>query len=196
MEYTSFYELAEQFAVGIDTIRRNVKRLGLNVHSRVTPNSKGARIHHLTSEDAERLRTYFEGLAVGEDIEDSDNEQGPALQRFGFFYVIQLVPEAIPNRVKIGFTDNIDQRLTEHRTAAPTARLIKSWRCKRCWDQAAMDAITREGCSLVLNEVYEGEPDGFVQRGDAFFEQLPNANGSKLLSPHSPLLGIAATDTD
>lgn len=45
---------------------------------------------------------------------------------YGFFYIIQLIPEVLPNRVKIGYTDNLDVRLKEHQTAAPTAKLIKS----------------------------------------------------------------------
>jgi len=111
-----------------------------------------------------------------------------SFQRFGNFYLIQLIPEALSNRVKIGFTDNLEQRLSEHRTAAPTAQLLKSWRCKRCWDQAAMDAITRSDCALVLNEVYEGEIAGFIERADAFFAQLPSEHQPAALSPHSPLL--------
>ena len=44
--------------------------------------------------------------------------------RHGYFYLIQLIPEAMPNRVKIGFADNVERRLVEHQTAAPTAKLL------------------------------------------------------------------------
>jgi hypothetical protein len=97
------------------------------------------------------------------------------------------VPEALPNRVKIGYADNVDQRLNEHHTAAPTAKLLKAWPCKRSWDYAAMDCITREECKLVLNEVYEGDIEHFLARGDAFFELMPNPNTEKELSENSPL---------
>lgn len=195
MQYFSFYELADEFGVAIDTIRRNVRRLGLQIHSRTTPTSKGSRIHHLSFEDSQTLRMHFEKAATQEALEESEMEQANAFQRFGYFYLIQLVPEALPNRFKIGFTDNLAKRLGEHQTAAPTATLIKSWRCKRCWDQAAMDSITREGCSLVLNEVYEGDLHGFVERADAFFAQLPNEYQSPELSQHSPLLKNLELDT-
>jgi len=101
--------------------------------------------------------------------------------------LIQLVPEALPNRIKVGFADNAEKRLAEHRTAAPTAKLLKTWPCKRSWDYAAMDSITRDGCRLVLNEVYEGDVEGFVRRGDQFFALMPNPDSEKELSEHSPL---------
>lgn len=194
MQYQSFYELADELGVSIDTIRRTVKRLGLNIFRRVTPTSKGASVAHLSIEDCDRIRVRFENAALQEAIEESDLDQLPSLQRFGHFYLVQLVPEALPERVKIGFTDNLEKRLAEHRTAAPTARLIKSWPCKRSWDQAAMDAITRTGCALVMNEVYEGDVDGFVTRADTFFSNLPSQIQVSELSPHSPLLNSESDD--
>ncbi len=50
-----------------------------------------------------------------------------------------------------------------------------------------MDSITRNGCKLVLNEVFEGEIGGFIERGDAFFSVMPNPDTEKDLSEHSPL---------
>jgi hypothetical protein len=117
-------------------------------------------------------------------VHDGDAD---AYQAFGYFYIIQLVPEALPTRIKIGYTDNLEQRLQDHQTSAPTAIIIASWPCKRSWDFAAMDSITREGCKWVLNEVWEGDPQGFVQRGNAFFAVMPSAKAERELSEHSPL---------
>jgi hypothetical protein len=50
-----------------------------------------------------------------------------------------------------------------------------------------MDSVTRNGCKLVLNEVFEGEIQGFIERGDAFFSVMPNPESEKDLSEHSPL---------
>lgn len=114
-------------------------------------------------------------------------EGSPTDDRFGVFYLIQLVPEVLPNLVKIGFADNVDRRLNEHKTAAPTAKIVKSWPCKRSWDYAAMASITREGCKLVLNEVFEGDVQGFVEHGDQFFPVMPTPDSERELSEHSPL---------
>ena len=50
-----------------------------------------------------------------------------------------------------------------------------------------MDSMTREACTFVLNEVFEGDPQGFVQRGNAFFALIPKPDKERPLSEHSPL---------
>lgn len=49
-----------------------------------------------------------------------------------------------------------------------------------------MDSITREGCELILNEVFEGDITGFIERGDQFFGIMPPPNSERELS-YSPL---------
>jgi hypothetical protein len=49
-----------------------------------------------------------------------------------------------------------------------------------------MDSITREGCKLVLNEVFEGDVQGFIDRGDRFFALMPSPDSERELSEHSP----------
>ena len=175
--------------LGLDptTIRRLIDRhgaeLGIVVQTGRGNTSNAKWTHYLTRDDADRLAAFYESRRT-RSLDPSSDEP---LQRSGFFYVIQLVPEALPNRIKIGYTDNIDKRLAEHQTSAPTARLLKSWPCKRSWDYAAMDSITREGCAWVLNEVFEGDPNGFAHRGDAFFALMPTPDFERSLSEHSPL---------
>lgn len=186
-ETVTYKEMAKRLGVDPTTIRRLVEKhgaeLGIAVQKGRANTSIAKWTHYISREDADRLAEFYETLHAGVDL-SSDAEP---FQRQGVFYVIQLVPEALPNRIKIGYTDNLDKRLTEHQTAAPTARVLASWPCKRSWDYAAMDSITREGCTLVLNEVYEGDPDGFVQRGKDFFARMPKPDADRELSQHSPL---------
>lgn len=147
----------------------------------------------LSQDDADKLVASYEarrGPITGTD------EQSPGFDRYGYFYIIQLVPEALPNRVKIGFADNVEKRLNEHRTAAPTAKLLKFWPCKRSWDYAAMDSVTREGCRLVLNEVYEGNIQDLLDRAERFFALMPDPDIEKELSEHSPLYGSYEDETE
>lgn len=183
-EMVKIAEIAKRLQVDLTTVRRLIAResdtLQLKLHR-----GKGDKLL-LSKDDAERLIASYEArrgpiVVAGEPGADAKYD------RYGYFYLIQLVPEALPDRVKIGFADNVEKRLAEHRTAAPTARLLKSWPCKRSWDYAAMDSITRNGCKLVLNEVFEGEIGGFIERGDAFFSVMPNPDTEKDLSEHSPL---------
>jgi hypothetical protein len=185
-ETIRFSELAKGLGVGIDTIRRTVAKVGDDLGFAVQRESRSSRAQCLSVDDANKLIRYFEER-------DTHIESTPTAEKvgsfsgYGFFYLIQLVPELFPERIKIGYTDNLETRLREHQTSAPTARYIKSWECKRAWDQAAMDSITRTGCRLVMNEVYEGNVDGFVRRGDEFFGIMPNSTTTVELSEHSPL---------
>jgi hypothetical protein len=174
--------IARRLGLDAGTVRRFIAReseaLGVVLHR-----GKGDRLL-LTRDDADKVIASYEARRGPV---NPDDQASATLDRYGWFYVIQLVPEALPDRVKIGFADNVDKRLAEHRTAAPTARLLKAWPCKRSWDYAATDSVTRDGCKLVLNEVYEGEPRGFLDRGDQFFSVMPSPESEKDLSEHSPL---------
>jgi hypothetical protein len=184
-EMVGITEIANRLNINDTTVRRLIAResdnLKLNLHR-----GKGEKLL-LTRDDADKLIAYYEARRGPISPTEQDEEK---FDRYGSFYIIQLIPEALPNRVKIGYADNVEQRLSEHHTAAPTAKLLKSWPCKRSWDYAAMDSITREGCKLVLNEVYEGDIDGFLRRADQFFAVMPDPDIEKELSEHSPLYTI------
>ncbi len=189
-DYVSFYELAKRLGVSYDTVRRNIEKfgdeLGITVQKMKVQGSKGALTQCVSGEDANTLTAFFENKSKSDLIGVSD-ENKVSFRRFGYFYIIQLVPELMPNRVKIGFTDNPEQRLREHQTSAPTARFVKYWECRRSWDQSVMDSVTREGCSLVMNEVYEGNVESFVCRAEAFFAVMPCGSTKVPLAQSSPL---------
>ena len=181
-EHVKLSQIAERLSVDISTVRRVLQRVADELG--IIPTKGKQNVIYLEREDADALISYYEAHQ-SRPAGDAITEQ--SFQKFGYFYIIQLVPEALPDRVKIGYTDNLDARLAEHRTAAPTSKLIKSWPCKRSWDYAAMDSITREGCTLVLNEVYEGDLTDFVERADAFFSLMPTTENEIRLSAYSPL---------
>jgi hypothetical protein len=184
-------EIAKRLRVDLTTVRRLIAKEGDSLQLALH-RGKQDRLF-LSREDAEKLIASYEArrgpVAVATEI-----GEGATYDRYGYFSVVQLVPEALPNRVKIGFTDDVEKRLAEHRTAAPTARLVKAWPCKRSWDYAAMDSVTRTGCKLVLNEVYEGEIKHFLERADAFFSLMPSPDSERELSEHSPLYDAGSQD--
>jgi hypothetical protein len=62
-----------------------------------------------------------------------------------------------------------------------------------------MDALTRVGCRLILNEVFEcDEPNALLERGDAFFGTLPEPSVRVPLAKTSPLnsADLDAEDTE
>jgi T5orf172 domain len=187
-DYVSFQELAKRLGVSYDTVRRSVAKfgdeLGITVERRKVAGSKGALTQCITVAAANDLVAFLEDKPKSDQV---GTESDVSFRRYGYFYIIQIIPEVLPNRVKIGFTDNLHQRLREHQTSAPTARFVKHWECKRSWDQAVMDSITRENCALVMNEVYEGDVESFVFRADAFFALMPTSATEIPLSESSPL---------
>lgn len=181
-ELVGLAEIAVRLSVDNRTVRRLIAQeseaLGIEIQR-----GKGDKVL-LLKDDSERLIAAY---LARRGPQTGSSEEAARFDRFGYFYLIQLIPEALPKRIKIGFADNVDRRLNEHRTAAPTAKLLKAWPCKRSWDYAAMDSVTKEGCRLVLNEVFEGEVEGFLRRAEAFFSVMPNPDTQRELSEHPPL---------
>jgi hypothetical protein len=137
---------------------------------------KGFEIHYGKRNVASLLKADAEKLI--REYESRRSSNGTAFENtvfdgFGYFYLIQLLPDEIPDRIKIGYTNNLDQRLADHRVTNPTLKLVKSWSCKRTWEYSATASITREGCSHVGGEVYEGAVKGFLDRAGAFFTLMP-----------------------
>lgn len=89
--------------------------------------------------------------------------------------------------MKLGFADDAETRLAQHRTSAPTARLFKTWPCRRSWEFTAIDALSAAGCKLILNEVYECRDLGaLITHGDQLFKMLPDPTRKVELSDISP----------
>ena len=180
-DYVSIKDLAKRLGMDRSHARRYVIKLGYSFHKRRTPDSGSQLTLCVTSAEADGIASHRAdtGFTASTVVAKSD---------VGVFYVIQLVPDLDPKRLKLGFAESLEQRLSQHRTAAPTARLLRAWPCKRAWELTAIDALTRERCRLILNEVFEcDEPDALVNRGDAFFGLLPAPEVRAPLASASPL---------
>jgi hypothetical protein len=88
---------------------------------------------------------------------------------------------------ELGFADDLLSRLGQHRTAAPTAVVVKSWPCKRAWEGTVMDCLTAVNCRLILNEVFEcDDVDALIARADKLFDLLPDPAAKAPLADVSP----------
>jgi hypothetical protein len=169
--------LARELRVDRSHFRRYVLRLGITPQKRHIPDSGKKLVVTVTAEEADRIRAARREQGY-------DLETGEAV---GVFYVAQLVPELDPNRVKLGFADDADMRLAQHRTAAPTAKLLKTLPCKRSWEFTVIDALSTAGCKLILNEVYECcDLACLLAHGDQLFALLPDPRKPVELSDVSP----------
>ncbi len=180
-EFVSMKDLAKRLGMDRSHARRYVLRLGYEFHKRRTSDSGSQLTLCVTSADADQIAAQRSGRGF----------MGPtvvAASNVGVFYVIQLVPDLDPKRLKLGFAESLEQRLSQHRTAAPTASVLAAWPCKRCWELTAMDALTRVDSRLILNEVFEcDDPSALVERGEAFFMMLPSPDLRMPLAETSPL---------
>ena len=180
IDFVSLKNLATELGMDRSHARRYVHKLGIDPHKRRTPDSGNQLTLALTSDEAElvRQKRREEGFL------DTSKSVSSGV---GVFYVIQVVPDLDPKRVKLGFAYDLASRLSQHRTTAPTARLVKSWPCKRSWELTVMDALTADECRLILNEVFEcSDIDSLIARGDVLFAALPRPDARPELSGVSP----------
>jgi DNA-binding XRE family transcriptional regulator len=100
------------------------------------------------------------------------NKQQRAKPDFGYFYVIQIMPDAAPEWFKLGYTNNISVRLKTFQTTCPTAQVIRTWTSKPEWERRAIADLTQQGCEQVGVEVFICKDlPGLLQRGESFFQE-------------------------
>lgn len=163
--------------------RRYVLRLGFKPQKRRTADSGNQLTLTVTEEEAVAILKHREEQGF-------TTEGKPVQSESGVFYVIQLVPELDPKRIKLGFANDLNDRLAQHRTAAPTAKVLHSWPCRRSWESTVMDCLASAHCRQILNEVFDcDELDTLIERGNALFGLLPDPNCRPELSQHSPHRG-------
>lgn len=73
----------------------------------------------------------------------------------GYLYVVQLVPELSPNRIKLGHTRNLRIRMASYLTACPTAVMIAAWDCSIEDEKEAIRTMTWESCRPLSDEVFD-----------------------------------------
>jgi hypothetical protein len=179
-EHISIKHLAESLGMDRSHARRYVLKLGFKPAKRRTKDSGNQLTLTVTSEEADAILKHRREQGFAGQSKAVETEAG-------VFYVIQLVPELDPRRIKLGFAVDLNDRLTQHRTAAPTAKVLKSWPCKRAWEVTVMDYLSSMGCRHILNEVFECDDlDSLLKGGEELFRILPEPRCKPELSEHSP----------
>jgi len=161
-------DLADELGLDKSNMRRYVLKQGFQPIKVRTPESRGQKTLALSNEDAEAIRALREEQGFLSIRSINDNGKG-------WFYIIQLLPDLKPDRVKLGFTNSVESRLQAHRTAAPTAKVLRAWPCKRTWEVAVIDCITQVHCSTVGFEVFDCEKlDALIEKAETFFSLMPS----------------------
>ena len=177
MDTVSSQQIAEELGITRRHVLRQIDRRADQLGIKVI---RGRRNEILLSRaDADAL---VEDFGARRRTQPSSSIDATSNDGFGYVYVIQLLPKELSLRHKLGYTDNVEQRLRDHRTTAPTLELVKAWRCKPTWEKAAIAAITNCECEQIggpNSEVYDGDTDVFVERAGAFFSLMPQPNAGQ-----------------
>ena len=169
-DYISLQELSERFDLDKSGVRKYILKQGFSFIRIRTPKSRGQLALALTLEDAETIieMRKLQGFLT------SNGNRTPVNDGDGFFYIVQLIPELMEKRVKLGFATNVENRLKAHKTSAPTATLVKSWPSDKEWERSAIASITRIDCKYIGGEVFEcGNLNELIERADVFFGIMP-----------------------
>ena len=167
----SVIEVAAQLGKRKQLVFKVMKRLGISAELQRSSDARGQKVAVLRRADCERLREYF--LMPNDTSPESIDRPTFDSSTTGCFYLIQLEPSHDPGRFKLGFASNLEERLRAHRTAAPLARIVKSWPCKLLWEKTAIESISF-GYEKLHTEVFRAaDINDVVQRCERFFEVMP-----------------------
>lgn len=169
-EYVTLKEIAEVLKLDRSNARKIILNLGFAPMKVRTEESKNQLTLALTAQEAQELYDIREKAGFN----PSNRMTVNAGNGKGEFYIIQLVPELDPLRVKFGFASNAKLRLQTHQTTAPTCVLLHSWPCKKTWEQPAIDSITRNDCKKIGGEVFQvSSLEKTIEKANQFFDIMP-----------------------
>jgi hypothetical protein len=174
-EQIAIADLADDLQVRKQRIFKILRRLGVRAKQRREASRGNQLVSTVSQSEADAIRAEIQKSSRAP---ASDNSKSGGTAAFysddvGFFYVIQLEPDHDPGRFKVGFTTDLDGRLQKHRCSAPFAQYVGSWPCKRVWERAALDCVTR-GCEQLHTEVFRTTSlEHVATESRAFFAIMP-----------------------
>lgn len=172
----SVKEFAEQHGLRRQTVFKVIKRLGIEqAKSRGGEANRGQTISYISEHDG---RLVLEAIASNSKPQNGNkNEKFEATDAYlydiGVFYLLCLEPEHDPNRFKVGFANNLNERLRQLRCSAPYTQVVRTWPCRRLWEKTAIECVT-EGCEQLHTEVFRAQSLSEVEaKCSKFFALMP-----------------------
>ncbi len=149
-EIISVIDVSKNLGKQKQHIFKVLKRLNIEMIKEKNSGAKGQKLAYVTADNYDLIKEYLVN------INDSSENLIEQADLGGVFYLIQLEPEHDPGRFKLGFATNIEERLRSHKTAAPFAKVLKTWPSKLLWEKTAIDCVT-QGCVRLHTEVFRTE---------------------------------------
>jgi len=170
-DYVTLKEISERIGLDRSNARKWLNGQGFDF-VQVRDQESRQLVNALTIEDAERAVTLR--LERGFDCQRSAVAAVlVANESSGYFYVMRLMPDVAPNRIKLGFASTLQSRLDAHRTTCPRLEVVKTWPCQKVYEPAAIAVAVNGTSDLYGGEVYDVKSvDALIERLDSFFNLL------------------------
>jgi hypothetical protein len=173
----SVKEFAEANGLYKQTVFKILKRIGIEPSkSRGGSQNRGQTISYITKHDTILV---LEALASSKNANNEQESEFPdaTLYDIGVFYLLRLEPDYDPNRFKVGFASNLNERLRQHRCSAPYVQVVKTWPCRRLWEKTVIECVT-EGCERLHTEIFKAQSiETLEAKCDQFFSIMPQLIG-------------------
>jgi len=119
----SLRALAHELQIDASGLRKRIVANGISIH---TVKQNNRLCNGLSDEDATVIRSWHKDIKdCGNNTLKSSKDDTATSCRPVTVYVIQLVPDLQPKRIKVGVADSIDARLSQHRTTCPTLSVLR-----------------------------------------------------------------------
>jgi hypothetical protein len=132
MSRISIKDFSQQHGLLKPTVFKVLKRLGIEPSkSRGDSQSRGQMVSYITEDESRQVLEALVSPTQAIEEGGTASELDAHLYDVGVFYLLSLEPECDPTRFKVGFTNDLDERLRTHRCSAPFATVVKIWPCRR-----------------------------------------------------------------
>jgi hypothetical protein len=149
MEYQTLKQLANTLNRDISGVRRYIKNNCPTVKWLVSRDENGQKCFVFDQEDVNLIlntRTQQGYLNTTKILPTEDS---------GKFYVIQIIPDLDPKRIKLGFTSDLENRLNAHKTICPQLKLLANYPCKKIWEKTSIQYLKNSSSlELIGGEVF------------------------------------------
>ncbi len=75
-------------------------------------------------------------------------------ENVGFFYIVQINPDNIPNRYKCGFSNIPNQRISSYKTVCPNAKFVFKTKCDDFFEKPLLKMISKNSKQIGV-EIFE-----------------------------------------
>ena len=157
----SITQLAQEFKMNKANLHKLIRKLEIDIKMVRDPKAGNQKVAMINLEGIKILKEYRSDFNQPED------------KGIGMFYLLRLLPDIEPNRVKFGYTTDIKMRLKQLKTVCPQLETIKTWNCKSMIEQIVILIATTKEDKRLSAEVFNiSNIDKTISRIDLFFSML------------------------